>query len=268
MKNSKEDNKARENHPCFKGPNNENIKIWRYISLPKFMRLVQSKSLYFSRANYLGDPFEGSLSQANIQFREYVRKFRHIVPQLESYRDIDDQTLDRLFRTQSESHKYMVDRMLVSCWHMSDYESAAMWKLYSSGEPIVAIQSTYKILETLLPVWANLGTVQYADYQKDLIPEINAFYPIMHKQNSFEHEKELRAVIWDMNTTDTGGKFISANADSFGLNLPIDIHKLMQNIFIDPLAPHWFENVVRDVCEIYQLNVTICKSNLASKALY
>jgi hypothetical protein len=53
-----------EQHPEFNPPDNENCKIWRYLDIPKFFWLLEKQSLYFSRADLLGDPFEGSIPSA------------------------------------------------------------------------------------------------------------------------------------------------------------------------------------------------------------
>ena len=39
-----------------------------------------------------------------------------------------------------------------------------------------------------------IGTVDYVDYDTAFIPENNIFSPYLHKRNSFEPEKEVRAL--------------------------------------------------------------------------
>ncbi len=58
----------------------------------------------------------------------------------------------------------------VSCWHMSEHESAAMWNLYSKSEEAICIQSTYSELRNTFGVDVEIGTVQYVDYDNDWIP--------------------------------------------------------------------------------------------------
>ena len=53
-------------HPIFKSPDNENEKIWRYTDFTKFVSLMDRQSLFFARADKLGDPFEGSRTKLNI----------------------------------------------------------------------------------------------------------------------------------------------------------------------------------------------------------
>ncbi len=89
--------------------------------------------------------------------------------------------------------------MAVNCWHMNEHESAAMWKLYLKSDEGIAVQSTYnKLLNSMHDsndFMLLVGAVNYIDYNKEVIPFGNAFYPYIHKRKSFEHERELRAVI-------------------------------------------------------------------------
>ena len=39
--------------------------LWRYMDVAKFADLLESKALFFARANKLEDPFEGSWPDAN-----------------------------------------------------------------------------------------------------------------------------------------------------------------------------------------------------------
>jgi hypothetical protein len=79
---------------------------------------------------------------------------------------------------------------------MSDYESAAMWKLYLRDHG-VAIQTTFQALTASLASEEDgyVGLVKYIDFQTALIPENNAFWPFVHKRRSFDFEHEVRAVI-------------------------------------------------------------------------
>ena len=48
--------------------------LWRYMSYTKFVSLLTKNALFFSRADKLGDPFEGSLSPINIASRPEMYK--------------------------------------------------------------------------------------------------------------------------------------------------------------------------------------------------
>jgi hypothetical protein len=118
-----------QQHPVFDPPPPQ-AKLWRYIDFTKYVWLLDAHALFFSRADLLGDPFEGSLSRLNVELR----------PQIYAGRILDDQ-LELL----AEFRRKLLRTTFVNCWHMSDYESAAMWKLYLRDHG-VAIQTTFEAL--------------------------------------------------------------------------------------------------------------------------
>ena len=48
--------------------------LWRYMSFTKFVSLLTKNAVFFSGADKLGDPFEGSLSPINIASRPEMYK--------------------------------------------------------------------------------------------------------------------------------------------------------------------------------------------------
>ena len=50
-------------HPCFPQPEDDSVRIWRYLDLAKFIWLLEKQQLYLSRLDSLNDPFEGSTPQ-------------------------------------------------------------------------------------------------------------------------------------------------------------------------------------------------------------
>lgn len=131
----------------FKAPLNQDQRIWRYMDFMKFGSLLCYNSLYLARADTLGDKFEGSLSHPT---KEDYRKALEQIEQLEKHRKEaeNDATADtkgptELLNDFSKIFKGLVKTVGVSCWHMNDDESAAMWSLYTKTNQGIAIQSTY-----------------------------------------------------------------------------------------------------------------------------
>jgi hypothetical protein len=58
-------------HESFALPTNKDIPIWRYMDLAKYLSMLDSQSLFFSRATLLGDPFEGSAKDDGLRSRVY-----------------------------------------------------------------------------------------------------------------------------------------------------------------------------------------------------
>src|SRR5687767_6342526 len=101
-------------------------KIWKYTDFTKFVEMLSSGSLFFCRADLLGDNFEGSLPTQNHDKKsafwdESLKDNKH--------KDLIIQNLSKKMR----------ETFAVNCWHQNDYESAAMWKLYLKSNEGIAI---------------------------------------------------------------------------------------------------------------------------------
>jgi hypothetical protein len=122
-------------NPTLKKPDND-TRIWRYMTLAKFVSLLAKNALFFTSIAILQneDPFEGRLTKANLSYRE--RLFES-----DEYKGIEGQ-----FSLSDEIAKKMLLYTLVNCWHINEVESAAMWKLYLLGSEDIAIRSTFQRL--------------------------------------------------------------------------------------------------------------------------
>ena len=201
------------------------------MTFAKFMSLLVKRSLWFSRIDKFDDPFEGKYPKETI--------LRYGPPPLND--NITDVENARQW-------------MYANCWYISDHESAAMWQLYSSSNEAIALQSTYELLHLNLPENSYVGEIQYIDFERDFIDILNMFTPFMHKRLSFAHERELRALIEDFETP----SIPTDRPDTFehdyemvnplaGIEVTVDIHHLVERIYVAPTAQPWFKGVVRRV---------------------
>ena len=75
-----------------------------------------------------------------------------------------------------------------------------MWDLYGQGSGIVAVKSTVEKLKEAVaesPLRIFLGKVNYVDWSR--APwDNNALTMCFRKDLSYQHEAEVRAVIWDV----------------------------------------------------------------------
>lgn len=87
----------------------------------------------------------------------------------------------------------------------------------------------------------------------------------MYKRKSFEHERELRALTMDPWPLLGSGKDaqldLNATATDAGRLIVADLNKLIENIFVSPLAPDWYFNAVVAVTDKFKLK---CKPNRSS----
>ncbi len=55
-----------EENAFFNSPPMDAV-LWKYLDFTKFVSLLDKNTLFFVRADKLGDPFEGSYSRMNIK---------------------------------------------------------------------------------------------------------------------------------------------------------------------------------------------------------
>jgi len=250
-----------EDHQAFVKPANVNVKIWRYLDFTKFVDLLIKSELFFTRCDKLEDPFEGSYPQANFILRELRSDlFKDGAP---------TPVIKELARiTYQQFRKYMV----VNCWHINEFESAAMWNLYLKSNEGIAIQSTYNRLISSFngdsSYTIHVGLVQYIDYKNYFMPEGNLFFPFLHKRISYEHEHELRALIM-MPIPSKDGKLDFSSEPSFeGKNVPVNLDVLIDNIFVCPFAPSWFLDLVKNVLIKFNIGKEVKQSQLLESPFY
>ena len=216
-------------HPCFPQPGNTSVRVWRYLDLPKFIWLLEHRKLHLSRLDLLNDPHEGTTPRLLAMLRDQqLREFgaEKMVAQIPS------------INRQSRRSMY------VNCWHLGNSESEAMWRLYCPNDGGVAIQTTY---EKLVASAANdpfcyIGTVTYIDYESQLFPLNNGFYPVMHKRASFAHEREVRLVktlpeYWGL----------PEREGPPGVSIDWEPEISVEAIYVNPYAPDFFHDVVCSV---------------------
>jgi len=141
------------------------------MDLAKLVSLIDSRCLFFSRADKLGDPFEGSYPRGNVSARQSW--LAGVL--LES----EPGALASLVARLPEMNKQWPKYHAVNCWHMNDHESAAMWKLYLKSSEGIAVQSTYQRLRGSITDDEKVyfSMVKYIDYENDAIAEGNFLFP-------------------------------------------------------------------------------------------
>jgi hypothetical protein len=269
-----------EHHPSFRLPENSEEKmIWRYMDLPKFISLIDKKSLFFTKASKFPDPYEGTIPKHN----EVVRRtmYEQVKPEFES-----DEQFDSFIRSVPEIFgsilKQYRELMLINSWHFSDYESAALWELYGK-ETAIAIQSTINELKdsftkTADTIW--IGKVNYIDFNDDWMDEWNIHEAFVIKRPSFFYESAIRAIT--CLPDDHIDKNISCKFDverekkpispqrfvdpteltTHGKYVKVDLSKLINKVYLSPAAPSYFKQVVESIISKYELNKEIIKSDL------
>ncbi len=222
-------------------PENPDTIVWKYLDLSKFLDLLLSKKLFMSRSDKFEDQYEGTFSEPTY---EEIRKIAENNPEFLDY---------------YKSHR---EKIVISSWHINEYESFAMWQIFTKNNEGLAIQSTVKRLqEALKPETKTtqyIGEVNYIDYKKEYIPFDDTFFPFLFKRKSFQYEREVRII------SDVTQNNIVINE---GLKIDVDIHQLIEKIYIHPKSENWYKNLVIELVKRLGFDFEIEKSDLESDIL-
>lgn len=222
-------------------PEDPDTVVWKYLNLSKFLDLLMSQKLFMSRSDKFEDQYEGTFSEP-------------------TYEEIKKTAIDNPeFLQYYKSHR---EKVAVSSWHINEYESFAMWQIFTQNSEGLAIQSTVSRLKKALDSETQhqqyIGEVNYIDYKKEYIPFDDMFFPFLFKRKSFQYEREIRIL------SDVTANNIKLND---GLKINVDINQLIEKIYIHPKSENWYKNLVIQLVEQLGFDFTIEKSDLESDIL-
>lgn len=259
--------------------------IWRYLTLEKLLSLLVKQSIYFSQIAVLqkDDPFEGnypawqieqmrSLSQSTDKLGKYIDENRHHLFSTDGFlAGVPSQFAPIVMSPeyQKVSARLIAASYYVSCWHMNDEESAALWQLYCSNNSGIAIRTTVDRLKKSIITQDQtilIGRVSYANH-RSMSSGISNFRQIVYsKRPSFEHEKEIRLTLC------MADKQLAVEAVTDyerivkrclpGIEVGCDVQTLIGELIISPLSPDWYVDTVTQVVNRLLPGISARKSGL------
>lgn len=225
----------------IKHPQDCDTVVWKYLDLSKFVDLLLYRKLFMSRSDKFEDQYEGTFSEPTF---EEIRKLSEGNPGFLDY------------------YKARRKNIVVSSWHINEYESFAMWQIFTQKNEGLAIQSTLGRLQQALDkektFEQHIGEVNYIDYKKEYIPFENSFFPFLFKRKSFVYEREIRII------TDVTSHNLTIDN---GLKIDVDIQSLIEKIYIHPKSENWYKNLVIELVKRLGFDFSIEKSDLESDIL-
>lgn len=261
--------------------------LWRYLSLDKFIDLVESKTLFFAPLAWYEktDPFEGYMPKAGMEAMASIpQKFRdqqidalekraqmlpeHAAPQIRKLRE----NVESHVPTMKALYKNISACLMVNCWCRSAHESEGMWGLYSKGG--VAIRTSVGALKSAIldseqdPV-IHVGAVKYIDFSdaslkpSDCITEDGQLVGMI-KRVAYAHEQEVRMYI--TRDREKGSLELKEPAPT---RISVDVDKLLEAVVISPFAGESINRSARAVCKWSGVGESIVsKSNLLDNCEY
>jgi hypothetical protein len=226
-------------------PPPDDSSIWRCYPLDKFLNLVTSSQLFFAPATSFQDLFEGDYGDA-------------------AKRMIRDKYGDGQYLRDFNTAEFLRPHTYISCWHESDHESDAMWKLYGDS---VAIKAKFSSINKLL-TWSDKeikhsGRVNYIDYTTEHVNVESSCLPYFFKRRSFSHEREVRFLIQEHRYN--WGDYPSPAVGKFA---PLDINSDLSEVVLSPvMAPH-IASSIKDVLRLASVSIPTRQSILLNRPVW
>lgn len=237
--------------------------LWRYMSFEKFVNLLGTESLFFTRADRFEDPFEGFMppSVSSIYKNEF-----------------NNSEINDLRMSIAKWHKYI----LCSCWHHGNEESVAMWEKYHMHNSGIAIKTTVGDFKNCLGQQYNvfIGKIKYINHYEykvsQTLPEKSIYTWYFHKRKPFEYEREFRAIMvhypsFLRDYIDNDGDLISPesilNSDftdicEIGISFDIDVNTLIGELIKSPYIDNWVTETIRTTVRQYGFEFDVTPSRL------
>ena len=259
------------------GPPNDEDTLWRYMSFEQFVNMLDTESLFYTRAYKFEDPFEGFFSQ--MMTGAYQRSVKK-----NPTKEIEDGVI--------KLNEIMHKCVMCNCWHKNEDESMAMWEKYRFRNSGIAIKTTMLNLKNSISDTIDffIGRIAYIsreiyderyyfpyDQKSDLpLGKMWLYHSYFAKRMAFEYEQEVRIII-DIDTfvgdilneLKSGAildskdiEFNFPDIDDQGRPYNVDVNALIDEVIISPYAECWIEQTVRSVVHKYGFNFEVNPSTL------
>ena len=242
-----------------------NTKLWRYLDFTKFISLLETSNLFFTRSDRFDDPFEGArgFKHQYSEAYEAIEKFKILEIktryQQEGKLTPSNTELQHIVNKEMlavrEKYTKLRETVFISCWHANEKESEGMWKLYTSvlSQGVAITTSVEHLCNSINDPNFQIGKVNYISYEKPLTFQQK---PYWYKRDAFKHEQEVRVVILD-NTL-----------KEYGKNVSVDLNTMIDAVYVSPTAQSWFADLVEKVCRRYGIDKPVYQSALSDVPLY
>ena len=236
------------------------VAIWRYMSVEKFLAVLSDRALYFARLESLLDIYEGHCR---------VLKFEPDGSEISASEKAISEVSIHLEATLPDTVK---GRVYVNCWFAANDESELMWHRYAHSG--IAIRSTSQRFLAALDRDALEDKRQFrfepVHYSENILAEhrntfdmrggvVSLDYndwmrPAFVKASYYMQESEWRAAVYtDYQSTE----------GSSGIQLPVDIERLIEAVYVSPFAPSYLATTLRSILLRLQVDVAVCPSKIS-----
>lgn len=191
---------------------------WRYFKIERLISCLNEGTLYFAAANQFEDEWEGATGIYSKDIFE-MKPIRDTLMFHDAFKE-----LQRLTK--------------INCWHKSNEESYAMWKLYGFDKKGVAITTTPRLMRSAIkpyrikPNYGEedlfIGNVNYIDLEAGF-EEDSMLERFFYKHIVFSSEQEIRLAI-SLRLAEEYGVLVPDE----GIRVKVDFSQLIDNIIVGP----------------------------------
>lgn len=268
----------------YPGLSNPPKKLWRYFTLTKFVSLLQSESIWFSRPQYFDDPHEFTMdinSQKELfqwKLDSFAREYNRAVtsglktfiasasPLIKGLPISKNGKIDKsniklsnlsqaLLSSIRNDIQNWQESFCISCWRYSPYDSIAMWSQYATLEEGIALVVDLDDLRKSLKKWGDirLAIVEYRDFSDHTIVPMR-MNPLTYKDIRYETEAEARFY------------FRASPHSRKGVAVPFDLANVVKEIHLSPNASSWFRTNVQGLLDKYGVRIPLEESSLGKSS--
>ncbi len=236
-----------QDHDYCELPHDQTI-IWRYMDFERFVNLLETGSLFFSRVDNLGDQHEGKVPKETIEaWRARIQTGQYT-----------EGTLEDLDRHINFLHNENRRISMVNCWSICMEENFALWKIYSKNNLGVAIRTlvgNFKRCFDPAPEKINIGTVNYTKRDNKDLRISNTLFPIFNKIEFYHYETELRAYTqeYDEGYTPRYDK---------GKHVRVDLKTLITDVRLAPGASNKHYKEISELLATHGIDAKILHSSI------
>ncbi|HWB27083.1 MAG TPA: hypothetical protein VG738_16485 [Chitinophagaceae bacterium] len=239
----------------------DNLIVTKYFDLAKFLSLLSKRALFFCRLDKLEDKYEGVTAEKNYLTRvNWYEQIKHF-----SQTPLTKEQIETKVAQHYEFEKKVREVNCISCWNKDSRETAALWKIYSDfGKGIMIKSSIGRIKDAMKETVEDvrIGEVKYINYTKDVMPDGNTFYPIVHKRDFFSYENEVR-LIHQVDYPQIGRYYNwDAEPNEKGKLIKADLDLLIDEIIVGPFSQKWTTELIKDIIGKFGIEKTVNRSTI------
>jgi hypothetical protein len=220
--------------------------IWRYVSIPSLVAMLQTSEVPFTRVDQFRDQHEAVISRPTLRrvIEEVQQRAEEQGMPIMGGKPLPDDVRRAIVtKVQKDLWEQQRKDFFVNCWHANAIESMAMWDLYSNKG--VAIRSTVERLLLAFEGQAQACWVTYVDHGAE---EVDDIWPFLFKRREYHHEHEIRAYLKPERRADDSG------LELLHVRVKCNLPGLIEEVRLAPGSPDWLHETVRRLLSDYDLS--------------